>query len=393
MNGKGPLEYWSPSVRLTFILPDVKFTTRSGGYRVHYETANRLAQEGHDVTIVHKTKSWKVWLRGKLWPMLRRRSSEGFIPWFTLAPEVNLRIVMQVSPRTAPRTDVFLFTAWGTTVDWPRLHEIAPAVVLVWDYEFWIEGDGSLRQAMRAALAQPDLGLVAGSLAVEQMLITMGLTALATIPPGLDFGVFTQSTDIEARARNVGFLNRPEARRGVPDAIEALATIHRAHDDVDVVAGGSSPDALPDWVHGRSTASDAELAAFYNDLMIFVLPSHAEGLGLPALEAMACGAAVVVTDNGGSAQFARDGFNALVVPPRDSSAITRAIERLLSDDSLRRRIAENGRDTAATFTWEQATRSLQEVLTRVASEATTARGEALPACEASSSLFGDDGQG
>ena len=52
-------------------------------------------------------------------------------------------------------------------------------------------------------------------------------------------------------------------------------------------------------------------------LAIYVLPSAYEGWGLTAVEAMACGAAVITTRNGGVEDFARDGDNALLVPPRE----------------------------------------------------------------------------
>jgi glycosyltransferase involved in cell wall biosynthesis len=116
----------------------------------------------------------------------------------------------------------------------------------------------------------------------------------------------------------------------------------------------------------RPAPTDADLAAFYNEVRVFLLPSRVEGLGLPALEAMACGAAVVVTDNGGSRQYAADGVNALVVPPGDAPAMQDAILLLIRDDELSTRIARAGAATASGFTWDRAIDALERTLVDVA---------------------------
>jgi glycosyltransferase involved in cell wall biosynthesis len=347
-------------MRVTFVMPDVKFTTRSGGYRVHYEMAGHLAGRGHQVTVVHKTRSRRVWLRFRLWNFFQRRRGSPFIPWFDLSPEVRLVVTMRISGRTAPPSDVFLFTDWRSTLDAPHVISRAPCAVLVWDYEFWVEGDDDLRTSMQAAFAQPGLALVAGSVAVRSMLESMGATPVATIPPGIDHDVFHDRAGGHRSPRTVGFLNRPGERRGIPDLLVALEPLAAA--GTEVVAGGATDAGLPPWVAFTATPHDTELADLYCGIGVFVLPSHVEGLGLPALEAMACGAAVVVTDNGGSRQFARDRQNARVVPSREPEALRAAVRELLRDDDLRADLAHRGGETARSFTWERAADELEALL-------------------------------
>src|SRR5262249_19811803 len=155
------------------------------------------------------------------------------------------------------------------------------------------------------------------------------------------------TTPAQERVPTVGYLHRTAARRGIPDALRALERVRSAMPEVVIEAGASTGDDVPPWIVTCATTTDDELAAFYDRLTVFLLPSRAEGLGLPALEAMACGAAVVVTDNGGSGQYARDGENALVVPVGDDEAMAEAMLALLRDDGLRNRIAAAGSVTAA----------------------------------------------
>lgn len=87
--------------------------------------------------------------------------------------------------------------------------------------------------------------------------------------------------------------------------------------------------------------ADEELPTYYSLADMLVFPTLLEGFGIPLVEAMACGAPVVTTEQtGASAETAGPG--ALTVPPRDASALAGAINRLLHDEPLRQRLAEAG---------------------------------------------------
>ena len=86
---------------------------------------------------------------------------------------------------------------------------------------------------------------------------------------------------------------------------------------------------------------------------IFVLPSRHESFGLSALEAMACGKAVLATRTG-PADYIADGFSGLLAPPMDIAALAMGLKRLLSNAPLRRRLGDNARRTARAFTWDAA---------------------------------------
>ena len=92
---------------------------------------------------------------------------------------------------------------------------------------------------------------------------------------------------------------------------------------------------------------------------IAVLPSLAEGLPNAVLEYMAAGLPTVVSRAGGNAELVEDGITGLLVPPRDSAALSQAFLKLLRDPDLARRIAKNGqRFVQENFSFE---RSVQQV--------------------------------
>lgn len=102
------------------------------------------------------------------------------------------------------------------------------------------------------------------------------------------------------------------------------------------------------------------LAAAISAGRVFVSGARHEGFNLPPLEAMACGVPVVMTDDGGSRDYAVDGVNALVVPVDDVRAMRRAIRRLLDDAELRVRLIDGGFDTAGAHRWDEVTRRFVE---------------------------------
>lgn len=88
----------------------------------------------------------------------------------------------------------------------------------------------------------------------------------------------------------------------------------------------------------------------YNTSSVYLQPSLREGFGMCAVEAMACGCALVSTDNGGSSDYALDGETALVCE-KDEQAMCEAMCRLVRDDDLRTRIATNGAAFVRRFRW------------------------------------------
>jgi glycosyltransferase involved in cell wall biosynthesis len=104
------------------------------------------------------------------------------------------------------------------------------------------------------------------------------------------------------------------------------------------------------------------LKSIYSGCDIYLCPSWDEGLGMPSMEAMACGAALVTYDNGGCRDYARDGDTALVARRREIGDLARKLTRLARDEALRQRIAAAGEALVTTaFDWEVATRRIEAV--------------------------------
>jgi glycosyltransferase involved in cell wall biosynthesis len=152
------------------------------------------------------------------------------------------------------------------------------------------------------------------------------------------------------------FVGGCSLRKGIPYLLDAFRRI-----DTDatlrLVGRENAPlfarlGGLPPRVTAVGVKAGAALAAEYAAADVFVLPSVEDGFGLVTLEAMAAGVPVVVSANAGSAEVVRDGENGFVVSARDITALSDRIASLLADASLRQRMGESARRTAAARSWE-----------------------------------------
>ncbi|MCS6953885.1 MAG: glycosyltransferase family 1 protein [Bryobacterales bacterium] len=104
-------------------------------------------------------------------------------------------------------------------------------------------------------------------------------------------------------------------------------------------------------IHFTGFVSDDDLLQLYNACELFVFPSFYEGFGLPVLEAMACGRAVVCSNTSAIPEVADAA--AILVDPRDTSEIARAMRDVLVDAELRLRLERLALHRAAQFSWRK----------------------------------------
>ena len=188
---------------------------------------------------------------------------------------------------------------------------------------------------------------------------------LVHISPGIRHDKYRIRTPIDQRPPLVTYCHNPHLLQRASVAIAAIEDLHRSRPDVRVVAFGTSqrPAGLPDFAEYRGNPQDVLVNEILGRTTIFLQTSLVEGLGLPAIEAMACGAALVTTDNGGSRDYAVVGRTALVVDGHDE--IVNAMVALIDDEPSRVRIAAAGaRHVRAAFDWDRSARLTEEFLER-----------------------------
>jgi glycosyltransferase involved in cell wall biosynthesis len=168
-------------------------------------------------------------------------------------------------------------------------------------------------------------------------------------------------------ARTILFLSRLDPKKGIDLLLLAFAQVRRHVSDVTLVVAGSGESAfvnrlreqaqqlgIAEHVSWPGFLDGAKKSAAFANADIFVLPSYSENFGIAAVEAMISGTPLIVTDQ---VALHRDISlaGAGVVISCDADELAKAILLLLSDENLRRRIAQRAVELAKSFSIEAVT--------------------------------------
>jgi len=145
----------------------------------------------------------------------------------------------------------------------------------------------------------------------------------------------------------------------------------------DRVRDAARDSGVADRIQFFGFVSDDDLLQLYNACDLFVFPSFYEGFGLPALEAMACGRAVVCANTTALPEVV-DGA-AIVFDPYVVDEMVRALADLLLDGELRARMERLGLQRAAHFSWQKTAEGTLDVFRGVLEDVRTERVSVAPA--------------
>lgn len=172
---------------------------------------------------------------------------------------------------------------------------------------------------------------------------------------------------VERVEGRVVFVGRDEPRKGLSVLLEAWPQVRRRHPEAElVVVGASRPDPLP-GVRFLGRVPEEEKWRQLAEGSVAVAPNTGgESFGIVVAEAMAAGAAAVVSDLPAFRAVAADSVS--YAPPGDREALAAAISRLLDEPELRARLAEQARARAQRFSWEVVAARYRELYRRAAAE-------------------------
>lgn len=358
-------------MRITFILP-VFSRSPAGGFRVVYEYANRLVARGDQVTVVHERwrEGWRRPLAQirettrDLWYDTRPGGLARSVRWMTVDPRVRMTLVRRLEPDRLPSADVVVATYWTTALLLAELARRHGAPVhLVQGYEIWgVPDTAEVHRALRL-----DIPKVAVSHHVAGILHGLGVPddRITVVTNGLDHETYRPPTPVTTRERSIAVLLSDSRAKGLATVLAAVDRVRRRVPDVTVNAFGvgPAPSDLPSWVRYFRGLHGPELVRrVYQKSAVYLCGSVSEGWGFPVAEAMACGAAVVSTRNGGVEDFCVHEENALLVDVGDVDAMADAVTTLLLDDKLRTKLVDAAAGTAATMDWSASTNTFREAL-------------------------------
>jgi glycosyltransferase involved in cell wall biosynthesis len=337
-------------VKITFLCPHVRI---AGGVRAILTYADRLAGRGHAVEVIVPAKRRLA----ALW-----RSLAGHGPEWMPSFRARVRWVGRWSAERLPDGDALVGTSWQSAP------VVADAPARCGAKFYLIQHDESLYHgrpdAVDATYRLPLRKIVISTWLRDVMRERFQSDAELIVTP-VDPALFRRVEGHVAGSRpRVLMLHHHYAWKGVADGLEAIARVKATVPSLRLVGFGVRPprEALP-YDEFHADPPQQALARLYSSVDIYLCPSWDEGLGMPSMEAMACGAALVTYDNGGSRDYAQDGETALVARRRDVADLATKLERLATDEALRARIAAAGRAVVTTaFDWDRAAARMETLM-------------------------------
>jgi len=344
----------------------------SGGARVVIALCNHLGKRGHQVTIIIPRDAIDPEMEAEFDPEVTiRQASYPLIKPAIKSTSLwkKIRITLSMTT-TVPRCDLIVATHTPTTMVSLLAGRVQKKGLPVWlyqDYPEMFKGRPTEAWLLRHALSWHRGALVVSHYSAQE---------LGNISPGevryigdaiSHYDVFSagrKPIKPEKQIKQIMYLGDFRPRKGLSDFLKAAETVYKSIPNIELLLvlkqDGEFETSVPFKKILRPDT--AALAQHYSDSDLFVSSSWHEGFGLPPLEAMACGTPVVLTDSGGVRDYARSGENCLMVPPKDTQKLAKAITNLLSDQALMERFQHNGPLTASEYTWEKVVDRLEAAL-------------------------------
>ena len=256
-------------------------------------------------------------------------------------------------------TDGFVVaTTWSTAADVKAICErkknVHPVYFVQDDERKFRYPSGELYSDVEKVEASYGMieNIVANSEWVQKELKKLGHKS-TQIGIGVDTLTFRPEEKVSERIRIMAHSRPSTPRRGWPfisDIMNAIAKIP----NVEFVTYDEPPEDLRFKHHGHlGRVSPRELARHMSRTHIFIEGSEMQGWGMQALEAMACGCALLCADNYGIHSFGTTGHDCIIVPHGDIKRAVAVVKRLITSKKERNQLGKNARKTALRFDWEE----------------------------------------
>ena len=234
-----------------------------------------------------------------------------------------------------------------------------PCTIQVIGSDILVAARGMKRRLIGWAVSRAS-GVICVSHELEALVRDMGAANTVVVPSPLDLSDLPQPIDmkrIEKRLITVAMLTK---LKGLDVLLKAVHSIP----DVELLVVGDGPERanlerlaksleLRDKVKFLGEVPHSEVWRHMLSSSVFVLPSLSEGLPRALLEAMACGLFIVASEVGGIPEVMRNGWNGILVEPRNPEVLREAIEKAIADKEKIRIVGERNRLEVQAFDLEK----------------------------------------
>lgn len=337
-------------MNITFVLPKVS-RYPVGGYKMIFEYANRLAERGHNLSVVFLND--RLMEKYRIHPMIRKRIARiitGIEPrWFNLNHKIN-KISSFFTDGTY-KADIVIATA-VETVELVKNRFNCKKVYFIQGYEIWNIEKEKLYNTYAVNMKKI---VIAGWL--KEFVDQYSPQPAVVIKNPVDLKIYREVIPHKKRKKHsIALLYNEMPEKGFNCAYKTLVEVKNRYPDLEVFMFGrrAYSEKLPDWIYYTANASQKETVEIYNKANVFLCTSIEEGFGLTGLEAMACGCVLISTGYRGVYEYAQDGVNALISSVNDVHQLVENISKVFQNDELCASLIAESRKTCKLFDWNDA---------------------------------------
>lgn len=343
---------------VSFLLGGLR-PTINGGTKVILEYANRLSENGWQVSLVYGVfQPEEKGIFNKIYHFLSvcktiYKYGRSVKRWFHLNDCVKEIYVNNLDYNNVPYSDIYIATYVSTA---PYLNKYpidsSRKYYFIQDYEVWGKVWTGYRTRQTYGFSMTKFVI---SDWLKELLKEEGADSIK-LANGFDFNFFKYIVPFDKKDKySITILYSKNPHKGVSYALKAVRLVKERYPQLKVKLFGTyskRPEDIDDWMEYNSNPDKNTLNLLYNESAIYVAASTYEGWGLTIGEAMICGAAIACTDTDGFKEMVSHGETGLISPVGDIGALASNVCKLIEDDQLRYRLANNGNLHIQNFTWD-----------------------------------------
>jgi len=338
-------------MKITFLLPGF-IKVPMGGVKVVNELAGRLAQQGHQVTLLYPQKvdrSILYRLKQRIVTLIDRINRVAHRLYYSSDPQVNVLVIRQPLARYIPISDAIIAVGWQTA-SWVNALPASHGKKY-----YYIQSFESYFKSRKQVLATYHFPL--RKIAVSQWIINelqkIGTQAAGPLGNAVNPAEFYQTGGLSNRPYDVLMYYHPQKIKGARDGLRVLGRLKALRPECKavIIAPRKPIHLIPKWVELYIRPPVRQLCTLYNRSKLLLHTSHWEGWALPPMEALACGCGVVAAKNQGVQEYLTHGKNVLFAEVGDIEGLTVQTLKLLDNDTLRMQLIQNGQQVLQKYTW------------------------------------------
>ncbi len=320
--------------KIGYIVPG---TGIGGGIMVICEHANRLIERGYDVSIITEDNSTEI-------------------TWY---PNLLANIIPLIDADN--NFDILVATGWSTAYSVQSLPSRRKLYLVQSDERRFYPSEDPIVRRVEATY-QMNFEFLTIAPWMQKWLKSEFKQNAILVLNGINHEVIREVEPIEPKSDKVRVLLEGPIDipfKGMSDAFAAIENL-----DCEVWCVSSLGVPKPKWKCDRFLGRVPwnQMSSVYSSCDILLKMSRVESFSMPPLEMMACGGTAVIGEVTGIETYAINGYNALIVPKGDIEAAHNALNLLIQDSNLRKRLSQNGRETALKFRWEPTIDILEKIL-------------------------------